>query len=533
MKETPYELLKDNEKKKLGKNEEAKMTIYNALPRKEYERVFMCKTAKEVWHTLIITHQGNSQVKNCMIDLLTQEYEKFSISNKETIDSGFTRFNAIATSLKSLDPDYSNINEEEAEAFNLLARNFRKGNRFRRGNRFGNRANRFGKGHGNSFGNKGGESSRPKEACYSFIIEGHFASECRNLKENKTDSEDGDEQPNDATCLMAIDSQENFTKTFEKLLKEKRALEDKNSKLLSKINDLEIEVNKLANKEVVEPCLKYVELTQEADSLTSNVSKLQDEALKFSKFKSSSIALDDMLSRQKLSQDREGDWIVDSGCTKHMTGNRRLFTSYKAYDGGCSIWSNLKANVIGGGNITHDSITITNVEHVGGLAFNLISVDNSTLWHRRLGPYLFKGVEVVFVESKDDVLEKFKILCKRLKNLHDCSIVSIITNHGSEFDKFHFGSFCEQHGISYNLSDLFTSQSNDVESRTHCKELPKPKLSSSVEEARINKPIVQDLNGSLSLQINVSDEGYPKSLKEARGYPIEQVIGELNARTLR
>ncbi|GJT79159.1 hypothetical protein Tco_1053501 [Tanacetum coccineum] len=47
MKETLYELLKDNEKKQLGKNEEAKMTIYNALPQKEYERVFMCKTAKE------------------------------------------------------------------------------------------------------------------------------------------------------------------------------------------------------------------------------------------------------------------------------------------------------------------------------------------------------------------------------------------------------------------------------------------------------------------------------------------------------
>ncbi|GKG34191.1 hypothetical protein Tco_0436887, partial [Tanacetum coccineum] len=80
------------------------MTLYNALPRKEYARVFMCKIAKEVWHTLIITHQGNSQVKNCKIDLFTQEYENFSIS-EETIDSGFTRFNAIMTSLKSLDPD--------------------------------------------------------------------------------------------------------------------------------------------------------------------------------------------------------------------------------------------------------------------------------------------------------------------------------------------------------------------------------------------------------------------------------------------
>nr|GEW83746.1 UBN2 domain-containing protein [Tanacetum cinerariifolium] len=45
-----------------------------------------------------------------IIDLLTQEYEKFSISNEETIDSGFTRFNAIVTSLKSLDPDCSSKN---------------------------------------------------------------------------------------------------------------------------------------------------------------------------------------------------------------------------------------------------------------------------------------------------------------------------------------------------------------------------------------------------------------------------------------
>ncbi|GJV40576.1 integrase, catalytic region, zinc finger, CCHC-type containing protein, partial [Tanacetum coccineum] len=72
------------------------------------------------------------------------------------------------------------------------------------------------------------------------------------------------------------------------------------------------------------------------------------------------------------------DWIVDSGCTMHMTGNRRLFTSYKAYDGGHVVFgSNLKGKVIGRGNITHDSITITNVEHVSGLAFNLISVGYS------------------------------------------------------------------------------------------------------------------------------------------------------------
>nr|GEX70199.1 retrovirus-related Pol polyprotein from transposon TNT 1-94 [Tanacetum cinerariifolium] len=251
------------------------------------------KQALRAWYdelSKFLTSKGNSQVKYCKIDLLTQEYKNFSIFNEETIDSGFTRFNAIVTSLKSLDSNYSSknhvkslalkakvtmeqtskdsdsqggsdedVDEEEAKAFNFMARNFR-----------------------------------------------HFASECKKPKENKafvggawSDSEDDSKPQNDAICLMAIDSQEvqhnpsiynndlniidlqkeneellsfnkDFAKTLEKLLNEKRSLKSENSKLLSKINDLDFEVKKLANN------------------------------------KETSIVLDDMLSHQRLSQDKEG-----------------------------------------------------------------------------------------------------------------------------------------------------------------------------------------------------------------------------------
>nr|GEV99257.1 UBN2 domain-containing protein [Tanacetum cinerariifolium] len=86
------------------------MVIYIALPRKEYERIFMCNTAKEIWKTLLITHQGNSQVKDNKIDLLVQQYEQFVISEGESIDSAFVRFNTIITSLKALDEGYSSKN---------------------------------------------------------------------------------------------------------------------------------------------------------------------------------------------------------------------------------------------------------------------------------------------------------------------------------------------------------------------------------------------------------------------------------------
>nr|GEZ03828.1 integrase, catalytic region, zinc finger, CCHC-type, peptidase aspartic, catalytic [Tanacetum cinerariifolium] len=42
------------------------------------------------------------------------------------------------------------------------------------------------------------------------------------------------------------------------------------------------------------------------------------------------------------------EWIKDSRCSKHMTGNQKFFFTYKAYNGGNVIFgSNLRGNIIG------------------------------------------------------------------------------------------------------------------------------------------------------------------------------------------
>ncbi|GJW57136.1 zf-CCHC domain-containing protein [Tanacetum coccineum] len=105
-----YEKFDENHKKMISKNDEAKMVLYNALPKKEYERIFMCDTAQDIWKSLIITHQGNKQVKDNKIDLFVQKYEEFIISDDETIDCAFARFNTIITSLKALDESFSSRN---------------------------------------------------------------------------------------------------------------------------------------------------------------------------------------------------------------------------------------------------------------------------------------------------------------------------------------------------------------------------------------------------------------------------------------
>ncbi|GKD58894.1 hypothetical protein Tco_1296403 [Tanacetum coccineum] len=54
--------------------------------------------------------------------------------------------------------------------------------------------------------------------------------------------------------------------------------------------------------------------------------------------------------------------IKDNGCSKHMTGNRKLFSTYKAYNGGnVNFGSNLRDNTIGKGTISNDSLNIDNV----------------------------------------------------------------------------------------------------------------------------------------------------------------------------
>ncbi|GJX08468.1 hypothetical protein Tco_0196400, partial [Tanacetum coccineum] len=66
-----------------------------------------------------------------------------------------------------------------------------------------------------------------------------------------------------------------------------------------------------------------------------------------------------------LGVDLEPDeWIKDSGCFKHMTGNRKLFSTYKAYNGGNVIFgSNLRDNIIGKGKICDNKCRVTFSEH--------------------------------------------------------------------------------------------------------------------------------------------------------------------------
>ena len=95
-------------------------------------------------------------------------------------------------------------------------------------------------------------------------------------------------------------------------------------------------------------------------------------------------------------------WVLDSGCSQHMTGNDSMFTSLE--DPGDNSWG----KVLGLGRIAiSKDLSISNVLFVESLSFNLISI--AQLCDLGLTCTFDKnGVVVTFEEDKSLVFMGFR-----------------------------------------------------------------------------------------------------------------------------
>ncbi|GJU57417.1 retrovirus-related pol polyprotein from transposon TNT 1-94 [Tanacetum coccineum] len=91
----------------------------------------------------------------------------------------------------------------------------------------------------------------------------------------------------------------------------------------------------------------------------------------------------------------------------------------------------------------------------GGNRYTLVIVDDYSryTWTR-------------FLKDKTEAIDQFEIFSRKIQNQLGCSIVSIRTDHGREFDnEVQFGEFCNANGITHNFSAPRTPQSNGVVER--------------------------------------------------------------------
>ncbi|GKC89440.1 retrovirus-related pol polyprotein from transposon TNT 1-94 [Tanacetum coccineum] len=280
-----------------------------------------------------------------------------------------------------------------------------------------------------------------------------------------------------------------------------------------------------------------------------------------------------------LRVDLEPDkWIKDSGCSKHMTGNQKLFSTYKEYNGGNIIFgSNLCGNIIGNGQICDNKCRVTFSEHdseitkdgkvigrgirkkglyVMKLGNNpkdkicLTTIDeDSTLWHRRLGHANMCLIKSLAYKELVRNLLKFKFdqhfcdACKIGKQAHASHKAKTIVSTTRCLELLHMDLFGPSAvrsygGNSYNLV-IVDDYSRKIEESLNVTfdETPPPSKSSPSVDDDLDEEEAIKVSEKKILENDIEDETLEidevVNIKGSRNHPLENVIGNLNQRTLR
>ncbi|GJT02955.1 putative ribonuclease H-like domain-containing protein [Tanacetum coccineum] len=257
--------------------------------------------------------------------------------------------------------------------------------------------------------------------------------------------------------------------------------------------------------------------------------------------------------------------VIDSGCSRHMTGNKCYLTEYEDYDGGFVSFGDGKGRISRKGKIKTGTLDFDNVYFCKELKYNLFSVsqicdkknnvlftdteclvlssdfklldesqvllrvprkdniysvdlksvvptkgltclfakatiDESNLWHRRLGHINFKNMNklvrgnlvrglpskifendhscvafitddfsrfswVFFLATKDETSGILKTFITKIENQLDYKVKVIRSDNGTEFKNSVMNQFCEMKGIKREFSIDRTPQQNVVAER--------------------------------------------------------------------
>src|ERR1044072_852463 len=102
------EMLGPMDKKKVQYDLKAKNILTSALGMDEFFRVSTCTSAKDIWDTLQVTHEGTEEVKRSRMSTLSQEYEMFRMKPGETILEVQKRFTLLTNHLIALGKKFTN-----------------------------------------------------------------------------------------------------------------------------------------------------------------------------------------------------------------------------------------------------------------------------------------------------------------------------------------------------------------------------------------------------------------------------------------
>jgi hypothetical protein len=86
----------------IQRNCQAIRIIKSSLTSEEYDKADGLKSAKEVWDTLLVNHEGTKQVREGRIHALESELNRFVVKEDESPQDMYNRLNKIINKIKSL-----------------------------------------------------------------------------------------------------------------------------------------------------------------------------------------------------------------------------------------------------------------------------------------------------------------------------------------------------------------------------------------------------------------------------------------------
>ena len=84
------------------RNAQAVCVLRGALSTYEYNKIRGLDSAKEIWDTLKMSHEGSEDVIESKIDLIQGELESFVMNKDETVDQMYNRLKLLVTEIRGL-----------------------------------------------------------------------------------------------------------------------------------------------------------------------------------------------------------------------------------------------------------------------------------------------------------------------------------------------------------------------------------------------------------------------------------------------
>ncbi|GJR93689.1 zf-CCHC domain-containing protein [Tanacetum coccineum] len=524
----------------ISKNDEAKMVLYNVLPKKEYERIFMYKTAKDVWNSLIITHQESKDLLTVPLDELIGNLKAYKVvleNDSEDSKIKKEKYKSLALKARKVSSDEEESCWGSDEEYVMSVRYFKK--MFKRRGKFVHQPYDDKK---NIQKVKEEKKGKEEQRCFKCGDPNHFISDCpkHSFNDQKafvggcwSDSEEEDDSKKDEICRMALDNNEVLFDTlyyssssldseslqneYNKLCKISLRIINKNKLLKAKNEILNNKVCEVKSR--IERLEKNKEVSVECESCAKLHSKIESLSLKLAKFENSIHFLQEMIEKQRTQKDKKG-----LGFTKDITSTSNTKTGKLSQESGkmpivepadpvssAEICENLDSNII---------------KRTSSVQITKKSLPNATIENMKQTPVLKLGQELGKIKKPS--LEYFKVFGSK------CFILNT-KDYLAKFDlKSTEGVFL---GYSPNSKAYIILNKETIrikESLTiRFDESPPPKSSPLVDDDIIESQIIENQikdvedkeNGPLNKEII--------NIKESKDHPIETVIGNLNERTLR